>query len=272
MREARPITTGNQIIEDLDVSADGQWLAFDSNMEGNQDIFVMPLAGGEPRQVTRDPGDDFSPSFSPDGREIAFHSTRNPTRDVYVINADGSGEERLTSDVEDSRMADFSPDGLAIVFSQFAKKLVHVVRRETLDAPWQSPEQLPIPWGFAPQWSPDGSSVVYDVSTLPRGIDVFQDGSSPRRVLTHDTAGVRTPRWPEWSTDGRTIYFRATGPDDVYGIYAVAAAGGEPRRLVRFDEPSMPGFGGGNVVEHDGMFYLSIGEVESDIYVMDLEY
>jgi len=272
VREARPITTGNQIIEDLDVSADGQWLAFDSNLGGNEDIFVMPLAGGEPRRVTRDPGDDFSPSFSPDGREIAFYSTRNPARDVYVINADGSGEERLTSDEEQSLGVDFSPDGLAIVFANFSIFTVHVLRRETLEAPWQSPEQLPIPVGYAPQWSPDGSSLVYDVRRSPSGIEVFQDGGSPRRVVTHGTAGLRVPLWPGWSTDGRTIYFRAIGPDGVYGIYAVAAAGGEPRRLVRFDEPSMQVYRGGAVVEHDGMFYFAIGEIESDIYVMELEY
>src|SRR5262249_15271682 len=102
LREARPLTSGNQIIEQLDLSSDGKWLVFDSNVEGKQQIFVMPAAGGAARRVTRDEANDFGPDFSPDGRQIAFHSARNATRDIYIINSDGSEERQLTSDSEDS--------------------------------------------------------------------------------------------------------------------------------------------------------------------------
>jgi hypothetical protein len=46
----------------------GQWLAYDSNINGNQDIFKMPVAGGEPQQLTRNMGDNFNPTWSPDGK------------------------------------------------------------------------------------------------------------------------------------------------------------------------------------------------------------
>ena len=67
--------------------------------------------------MTRDPGVNSSPDFSPDGREISFHSARHGTRDVYVINADGSDERRLTSDEEQSYNPAFSPDGLRIAYA-----------------------------------------------------------------------------------------------------------------------------------------------------------
>ncbi len=271
VRDAQPVTTGNQIIESLDISADGEWLTYDSNLEGNQDIFVMPLAGGEPRRVTRDPGDDFMPDFSPDGREITFHSTRNPTRDIYVVDVDGSAELRLTNDEVHDMNPAFSPTGLAIAFADIASRGVHVLRRETLDSLWQAPERLPIQgWGL--RWSPDGSSLVYYSRGAPFGIEVFEEGGSSRHIITEGTAGLNNVSWPEWSADGSTIYFYATGPDGVYGLYAIPVTGGEPRLLVRFDEPSRQIFRVGGVVEHDGMFYFAIGVIESDIYVMDLEY
>ena len=88
---AARITTGNETIEDADVSPDGRWLAFDSDRSGNFDLYVMPAAGGEARQITTDPAGDFSADWSPDGRRIVFHSLRNGSRDIYTVDADGTG-------------------------------------------------------------------------------------------------------------------------------------------------------------------------------------
>jgi TolB protein len=60
--EATPVTTGNQAIEGIDVSPDGRWLVFDSSRSGNQDIYKMPIEGGELIQLTTDPADDFLPA------------------------------------------------------------------------------------------------------------------------------------------------------------------------------------------------------------------
>ncbi len=68
--EAQPVTTGNQAREGMDVSPDGKWLVYDSNLSGNQDIYKIPVGGGEPEQLTDDPSDDFLPAWSKDGRTI----------------------------------------------------------------------------------------------------------------------------------------------------------------------------------------------------------
>ncbi|MEO8637199.1 MAG: protein kinase [Gemmatimonadales bacterium] len=269
LRDARAITTGAQTIENLDLSADGKWLAFDSNLDGKQDIYVMPAAGGEPRRVTRDPGDDFSPDFSADGREIAFYSTRNGTRDIYLINVDGSGEQRLTSDAEQSVFPAFSPDGLYLAYSNSLSATIHLLHRAGLTAPWTAPERLPIERGTAPRWSPDGSRLVYEIRSARSDIGVFSLGGAARTVVADGTGNIRTLAWPEWSADGRSIYFIAVGMDNMQGLYQVDAHGGTPRLVVRFDDPAQAVYGA-TVVIGNGMFYCAIGEIESDIYVMDL--
>ncbi len=51
------------------------------------------------------------------------------------------------------------------------------------------------------------------------------------------------------------------------------ATGGEPKRLVAFDDSSPGGqMGGHSLTVGPDHFYLTISEYESDIYVMDLEY
>jgi eukaryotic-like serine/threonine-protein kinase len=271
LRDARPLTTGNQIIENFGISADGKSIVFDSNIEGNQQIFMIPATGGEPRRVTRDGADNFSPEFSPDGRQIVFHTTRNATRDIFVVNTDGSGEQRLTSDAEESYHPAFSPDGLWIAYGNGSRSL-GLLHRAALDAPWQVTERQPTDRGFVPRWSPDGSRLALEVPNREGRVDIVirrvADGTA-RILIKAGANGIQYPRWPEWSEDGKTIYFRDAGNEGTPGIYGVPASGGTPRLLVRFDDPGQSVLTA-SVPARNGLFYLSVGEIESDIYLMDL--
>jgi Tol biopolymer transport system component len=57
----------------LAVSPNGREVAFIAPApDGFFQVFRMPLAGGEPRQVTTDPSNKTQPAWSPDGRRLAF--------------------------------------------------------------------------------------------------------------------------------------------------------------------------------------------------------
>jgi len=271
--DARPVTSGNQVIENFGLSRDGKWLVFDSNIEGNQEIFVMPAGGGEPRRVTRNTGDDFSPDFSGDGSQITFHSSRNASRDIYLINTDGSGEQRLTTDAEESLSPAFSPDGLRIAYGNNQRitgnRSLGLLERASITGAWQGPTQLPMTNAFAPRWSPDGSMLAYDIRDNTQGIGVFSLGGVPR-VLVQQTAELTRPLWPEWSPDGRSIYFTASDANNVRGVYRIPAAGGTPQLVVHFDVPRLRPYSGGSPSLGNGLIYFVLVELESDIYVMDL--
>ena len=117
---ARQVTIGNQLIEGFNLSPDLQWLVYDTDRNGNQDVYKMRLTGGEPEQLTNDPSDDFVGNlnaWSPDGREIAFHTFRNGNRDIYAVPASGGQARPLVVSPAQERDAVWSHDGKRLFFA-----------------------------------------------------------------------------------------------------------------------------------------------------------
>src|SRR5258705_6892455 len=62
------------------ISPDGQELAYTSNIDEveatstNNEIFIVPMAGGTPKRISTSPGSDSTPLYSPDGKYIAWRS------------------------------------------------------------------------------------------------------------------------------------------------------------------------------------------------------
>lgn len=76
-------------------SPEGNGLAFVSDREGNEEIYLISPDGTGIVNLTNNPGNDFNPVWSPSGRYIAFLSTRDGLFSLYVMNADGSNQTKV---------------------------------------------------------------------------------------------------------------------------------------------------------------------------------
>jgi serine/threonine-protein kinase len=267
---ATPVTTGNQIVESFDVSRDGRWLVFDTDRTGNQDIFRMPLAGGEQEQLTSDPGDDFQPVFSPDGREIAFHGFRHGTRDVMLMSADGTNQRTVVGTVGQDRDPSWSQDGKRLSFASdvSGQSEVYTVARE--GDRWGRPTRLTSTGAIFPTWSPDGRYIAYDWT---RGIELVPAGGGASRPLpmTGPIAGRGSDLFAyTWAPDSRRIIMVTSSDAPPYQtLWAVPIDGGPPRELVRFELPYTT-FGRGSFTARGGTLYFAQLSSESDIWMADL--
>ena len=118
--------THNEMSNNRDIrpawSPDGQEIAFQSNRNGNAEIYVMDAHGSILRRLTFDSKFDEAPDWSPDGSKIVFQkrdkADLSSHSEIWVMNADGTGPMPLTSTGSPTRNLDpaWSPDGRYIAF------------------------------------------------------------------------------------------------------------------------------------------------------------
>jgi TolB protein len=110
------------------VSPDGSLLAYiglQENADGSAttNVYTIPSAGGEDRQLTDDEFSDDGSEFSPDGRWIYFNSERGSSvpghAQLFRMAPDGSDIEQLTSNERVNWFPHPSPDGTRLAYISF---------------------------------------------------------------------------------------------------------------------------------------------------------
>jgi eukaryotic-like serine/threonine-protein kinase len=271
IREATPVTAGHQVIEGLALSRDGRWLAFDSNVSGNQDIYRLRLPDGEPEQLTTDPADEFEPSWSPDGKQIVFHAWPRGNRDLFVIGVDGHGRQDVTTLPGHEWFPDWSPDGSRIAFVDSNAGGVSVVLREGTG--WSAPKPLYTDALTTPIFAPDGRTFVrtplrsYDSGDLQIAPAV---GGPLRTLLRGPVPGTTVmPASARWSADGRLVYFLGIDRQGRSSFWSIPAAGGAATLIVSFDDPTRES-NRSEFTTDGARLYFTLAQKEGGVWVMEI--
>jgi dipeptidyl aminopeptidase/acylaminoacyl peptidase len=169
-REAPPLTSGEWDHGTAAWSPDGKWLVFPANRLPDSDyhatvcdLWLIPSTGGEPRNLTPEPGTAVAPAWSPDGTKIAYLGNDDENDawgvknfHVWTVSTDGGPARDLTPD-----------------FDRSALDLMATDLRDFHDA-------------GPPVWSADGGTIYALVSDegSTHLYAVPSKGGSPRRVTT----------------------------------------------------------------------------------------
>lgn len=203
-------------------SPNGKRIAFVSDREGDDRLYVVNANGGEPRVLAEDAVAEFAPQWSPDGKSIAFISDRDGNWELYVMQADGGHVRRLTRSPRDDHSPRWSPDGSRIVFVREgvelasselysatpAGKLTRLTRNRVGD--------------HSPAWSPDGRRIAFAHGGLLEAQIVVMDVSNGDFIRA--TKNALDSAVPDWAPGGTELAFV-----EIANLVVVAADGSRRR-------------------------------------------
>jgi Tol biopolymer transport system component/imidazolonepropionase-like amidohydrolase len=132
-------------------SPDGASIVF-SSLRSDGGLFVVPVSGGKPRQLTFHEF-DFQPNWSPDGRTIVFRGVGRGG--LWTVPAQGGSPQKIKSEAEDARSPAWSPDGRRIACIWHGGVTVMASDGGSVRQVTKGPDDL------APLWSPDGRQLFF---------------------------------------------------------------------------------------------------------------
>lgn len=185
-------------------SPDGKWIAFTGQYDGDEQVFVIPVTGGEPKQLTFYPAkgpltprwgyDNQVYGWTPDGKSVVFRSQRDSWTlgvcNLYTVPVTGGPAEKLP--MPESGAGDFAPDGTKLVYS--------------------------------PRFRDFRSEKRYGGGTA-NDLFIFDLKTNDARRITDNPRADRDPMWI-----GNTIYFNSDR-DGHFNLYAYDIAKGSTTQL-----------------------------------------
>ncbi|MGE5278369.1 MAG: winged helix-turn-helix domain-containing protein [Acidobacteriota bacterium] len=214
-------------------SPDGRTLAFTRNItDGVNDIWRVPVEGGEPTRLTFDNRDTMGSTWSGDGRSIVFSSSRAGIYSLWRVSVRGGEPTWVAGGGTKMKHPSASSRGRLVAFENWTYEVnlwrVSLQSGAGAAAPARLTEAND-QWNFDPHVSPDGRRIAF-VSTRSGSEEIWlvgADGTGIKRLTSFGGARLETPRW---SPDGRRLLFSARVPTRA-DLYLVSAEGGVPERL-----------------------------------------
>jgi TolB protein len=172
------------------------------NRTGKKELYLCDSDGGGARQLTGEGRIVVGPNWGPDGNSIVYTSYMRDFPDICRIDLSRNRRETLANYGGLNTGAAISPDGkdMALILSKDGNPELYIknLRSGKLTRLTNTPRAAEA----SPDWSPDGSQLVYasDQNGIgrPQLYIISREGGTPRRISSRGTENVA----PDWGPNG----------------------------------------------------------------------
>ena len=214
-------------------SADGESIAFISNMSGRNNLWLVPAEGGWPMQLTVSDQRQSSPTWSPDGKWIAYQSDYDGDEqwDIFLVSPTTGKVVNLTSTREIAESdPTWSPDGRYLAYLVKPKTsaaheidIYDMAMREVKHLTTGTPQDK---GNYNPVWSRDGKYIVY-TQAQAKGTDsniFIADVVMGKSTLLTPHQGEQLFSSNDISPDGKHVLFSSNAANGYENIGLIEIA------------------------------------------------
>lgn len=203
-----------------------QQLAFQSNRDGNWEIYVVDVPRHLDVRASRSRGWDYAPSWSPDGTRVAFVSSRSGFFDIYMLDTHLRQTVQLTDDLSPNTKPGWI-DNTHIHYTVAQDRVggdpVFAFELSTGNRHMVTMEATTL---FTPLLSPDNSEIAFLDDAPNMNLYIADASGDNARIVTP----VGRADDAVWSSDGEWLAFAGNYSGN-WEIYIVSAGGGAPIRI-----------------------------------------
>jgi len=182
----------------------GKWIAFNSRMDGDADIYLIDANGDNLTQVTSSSAHDLYPSWSPDGKRIVYQTNEGEDWEIAIIDISSKRVTKVTENTCSDWAPVWSPDGEWIAFYSDCDGDRNIYK---IHPDGTKPTQLTHTSGsnsWFPAWSPDGRKITFTSN---------RSGSYHIYVMNADGSNLNE------LAEGCISYFSPDGKQILFGVY-----------------------------------------------------
>jgi len=220
-------------------SPDGQSVSFvrsSSGTPGTQDIYIVPVTGGQPRRVTFDNVHIENPTWTADGREIVFASNRGGMMNLWRIPVSGGEAKQLPVGEFGATAPTISRQGNRLAFVQnTSDSNMYRLSLEGSRGKESTMIASSTQYDCNPSFSPDSKQIAFE-SERSGQHEIWvsdRDGTNPTQLTSLGSVSGS----PFWSPDGQQIAFDSQEKiGATRDIYVVNSQGGSSRLLTPVDD------------------------------------
>jgi serine/threonine protein kinase len=198
--KTQQLTSGTSLHMTPSISPDGKLIAFSKGNGETMNIYIMPIEGGNPTQLTFFDSNNSSPVWSPDGTEIAFGSNEGGKNKVWKVRSQGGRPYQFAKTaLSETHQIIWAPDS-HITYHKDGNRNYQILNPKTEEeTPLVKDES--VGWIFSAVHSPDRKKVAVSWNRQTNhGLWVISLEDSSEKF-------IKTEARPyDWSPDGKWVY------------------------------------------------------------------